>query len=88
MEICCTTCNWRIESGEKPCPVCHTTYIHWREYCCQACWDKDHPEEAQKRIADRARRALEAKALKKRLVDAEKAKAKEWKATHKKVGEP
>jgi hypothetical protein len=49
MEICCTTCNWKIETGQKPCPVCHTVYIHWRDYTCPACWDKAHPVEAEKR---------------------------------------
>lgn len=49
MEICCTTCNWKIEAGEKPCPICKTTYIFWREYSCQKCWDKLHPAEAEKK---------------------------------------
>ena len=49
MEICCTTCNWRIEHGEKPCPICKHVYINWRELMCQGCWDKAHPEEAERR---------------------------------------
>lgn len=82
MEICCTLCNWKIEIGLKPCPVCHYAYIHWREYSCQACWDKDHPIEAQIRMADRNRKVAEAKALKVRLREEEKARIKKWKEEH------
>ena len=86
MEICCTTCNWMIEKGKKPCPVCHNTYIHWRDYHCPACWDKAHPEEAEKRALVRFKKvvlfglkkvlAREAQAvMRKRLT-------KKWKSEH------
>ena len=76
MEICCTTCNWYFESGWKPCPVCKTKYIHWRDFVCAGCWDIDHPIEAQNRNSIRSQKASEAKALQKRLRDAEKEKQK------------
>lgn len=79
MEICCTDCNWRIEHGEKRCPICHGTYIHWRDYCCQECWDKTHPVEAQKRVDEAERKKRELSELKKRIKADKKAKAQRWK---------
>jgi hypothetical protein len=58
MEICCTLCNWKIESGQRPCPICKTTYIHWRQYSCQKCWDKEHPKEAEERTLGKWKKAM------------------------------
>ena len=85
MEICCTVCNWNIEKGLRPCPICHATYIHWRDYTCQACWDKTHPIEAQKRIDDRNRRLAETKVLKDRIKADKKAEKERYKIDHPKV---
>jgi hypothetical protein len=83
MEICCTTCNWMFESGQKPCPVCKRTYIHWRDFTCQACWDISHPIEAKNRLERASQKASDKKALLKALRDKEKAKNKAWKNEHK-----
>jgi hypothetical protein len=82
MEICCTTCNWMFETGQKPCPVCKRTYIHWRDFCCQACWDKEHTIEAKNRLERAAQKASASAALLKRLRDEEKEKKKQWKIDH------
>jgi hypothetical protein len=82
MEICCTLCNWKIESGLKPCPVCHYAYIHWRDITCQACYDKVHPIEAQKRRDDREMKIRESKLLKERIKADKKAERERWKIDH------
>jgi hypothetical protein len=87
MEICCTLCNWKYESGEKSCPVCHNQYIKCMEpdNMCQKCYDLKHPIEAQNRIATRNRKAAEAKVLLKGLRDAEKERIRKWKKEHPKT---
>jgi hypothetical protein len=84
MEICCTTCNYWFETGWKPCPVCKRTYIHWRDFCCQPCYDISHPIEAKNRLERASQKALDSKALLKSLRDKEKEKNKQWKIDHKK----
>lgn len=85
MEICCTVCNWNIERGLKPCPVCHYTYIHWRDITCQACWDIAHPIEAQKRMAKVQERLTAIKKLKERIKADKKAERERYKIDHPKV---
>lgn len=85
MEICCTLCNWKIESGLKPCPVCHYAYIHWRDTTCQACWDIAHPIEAQKRMAKVQERLTAIKELKARIKADKKAEKERFKIDHPKV---
>lgn len=84
MEICCTMCNWMYEQGKVSCPVCHNQYISVMEPdgMCQGCYDKAHPDYAAKRKAIQKQKADAKKALLKMLRDGEKARAKEWKATH------
>jgi hypothetical protein len=73
MEICCTVCNWKIESGYRPCPVCHRVYIKWTESICNSCYDKAHPEEAEQRRIKKEQNAKDAKiARKARLLKSKK----------------
>lgn len=83
MEICCTTCNWMYEKGKEPCPLCHNQYISVIEpdHMCQSCYDKLHPEEAERKRADRERKRAESKALLKRLRDDEKARMRSFKTS-------
>lgn len=67
MEIACTICNWKFESGEKPCPLCHDSYIKWNEDMCQGCYDKQHPLEAESRKISQEIKRNRAKKLKKEL---------------------
>jgi RecJ-like exonuclease len=67
MEICCTVCNWKYESGHKPCPVCHDTYIKWNEDLCQSCYDKAHPLEASVRKELAEIKKIKARNLKRAL---------------------
>jgi hypothetical protein len=55
MEVCCTTCNGKIEQGMKICPVCHVGYIHWTADMCPDCRDERDPEGAKVRAASRER---------------------------------
>jgi hypothetical protein len=82
MEICCTLCNWKIESGLKPCPICHRNYIHWRDNTCQMCHDKAHPVEAEERALGKYKKVVLwglKKVLKK---EADAAERKRWKEEH------
>lgn len=79
MEICCSDCNWRIEAGEKICPICKKTYIHWRDYSCQGCWDAKHPDEAAKRKEEQAVKRIRARKLKRKL---DKEAREKWMAEH------
>lgn len=79
MEICCTTCNWLIESGQKPCPVCKTTYIHWRDHTCQSCWNKAHPKEAEERALGKWKKEMLWKLKKVLKKEADAAERKRWK---------
>nr|WP_321349748.1 hypothetical protein [uncultured Methanoregula sp.] len=60
MEVCCTLCNLKYESGMKPCPKCtkpengQVTYIKWYDEECPACYFREHPEEAKKQEEGKA----------------------------------
>jgi hypothetical protein len=50
-EICCTTCNGKIEQGLMPCPQCHVNYIHWRqEGPCRDCREDANLELKRERL--------------------------------------
>lgn len=54
-EVCCRTCNGMFERAMKPCPVCKTKYIFWRDTECTHCFEQAHPQEAQARKEAKSR---------------------------------
>lgn len=89
MEICCTMCNWQVESGKVICPVCKKQYIKINEPdgMCRHCYYESHPEEAARAKERQKQKAKDKRALLKKLRDGQKAKAKEWKLSHRKSSE-
>jgi len=73
--VLCTRCHFALHKGLVLCKRCGKHYHLIGADCCRSCFMELHPEmvEAKKVKAD------EKKALLKKLRDAEKAKAKEWK---------
>ena len=84
-DVTCTTCNWMFEKGMNVCPVCKdektAKYKHWNQPMCNTCFKKAHPE-IQEAID---KKKADAKALKKKLMDDQKARVKEYKLSHKKA---
>lgn len=78
-EVTCTSCNWMYEDGYDICPVCLSDtvakYKKFYQPMCISCYHKANPHIK----AERKAKADAAKALQKKLRDAEKEKAKEWK---------
>jgi hypothetical protein len=85
-EVCCSDCNGKFEEGLRPCPKCSNggliRYIPWQQSMCRVCYDKEHPEEAAKRIRASEEKKAAAKALQKKLRDDEKERVRKWKQEH------
>ena len=71
----CGKCHFSLHKGRKLCPICKEKYPLWDQEMCTGCYNKAHPEMVEAKKV----KVEEKKALLKKLRDAEKAKAKEWK---------
>jgi hypothetical protein len=76
--VLCGSCHFAVHHNLQLCPVCGNKYHRLGSDMCRDCFNKLHPEIE----AEKARYKYDMKALKKKLMDDEKARVKQWKLDH------
>lgn len=76
--VLCNRCHYAVHHNLLLCGICSKRYHRVGADMCRDCFNERHPEI----VKEKERRLEEAKALKKRLRDEEKARVKKWKAEH------